>query len=223
MYKNIENCLIFRGLSPTQVEELLNLISYKEKKFEKNDLVAHSGDEVRELHIVVEGSVRGEMTDFTGKTIKIEDIESPRMLAPAFLFGINNLYPVDIVANETSIIISISKDSFLKLLQTNKLVLTNYLNSISNRAQFLSNKIKFLSFQTIKGKIAHLLLQIHQETGKDEFTIPKSQNELSEMFGVARPSLSRAMRELHDEGIISADGKNIKILDKTRLSALLRN
>lgn len=223
MYSNIENCIIFKGLTSVQVDELLNLISFKEKKYTKNDLIAQSDDEVRDLLIVVEGSVRGEMTDFTGKTIKIEDIESPRMLAPAFLFGMNNRYPVDIVANVDSVIISISRDSFLKLLQTNKLVLINYLNSISNRAQFLSNKIKFLSFQTIKGKIAHLLLQIKQKTGKDEFMLPKSQNELAEMFGVARPSLTRAMREMHDERIISAEGKEIKILDKDRLSGLLRN
>jgi CRP/FNR family transcriptional regulator, dissimilatory nitrate respiration regulator len=223
MHKNIENCILFKGLNSFQVEELLDSVSFREKKYSKNDIVVHSDDEVRDLLIIVDGSVRGEMVDFTGKTIKIEDIESPRMLAPAFLFGMNNRYPVDIVANEDSAILSISKDSFLKLLQTNKLVLTNYLNSISNRAQFLSNKIKFLSFQTIKGKIAHFLLQIRQKTGKEEFILPKSQNELAEMFGVARPSLTRAMREIHDDGIISAEGKEIKILDKNRLSALLRN
>ncbi|MBN1116009.1 MAG: winged helix-turn-helix domain-containing protein, partial [Bacteroidales bacterium] len=110
-----------------------------------------------------------------------------------------------------------------KLLQTNKRVLTNYLNSISNRAQFLSNKIKFLSFQTIKGKIAHYLLQLRQKAGSDIFLLPKSQNELSEMFAVARPSLGRAIREMDAEGIIGANGKEIRILDKNRLSALLRN
>jgi hypothetical protein len=31
--------------------------------------------------------VKGEMTDYNGKTIKIEDIEAPRPLAVAFLFG----------------------------------------------------------------------------------------------------------------------------------------
>jgi CRP-like cAMP-binding protein len=223
MNKNLENCILFKGLNSFLVNELLHIISFKERKYDKNDLIAQSDDEVRDLLIVVEGSVRGEMVDFTGKTIKIEDVESPRMLAPAFLFGMNNRYPVNIVANEESTILSISKDSFLKLLQTNKLVLINYMNSISNRAQFLSNKIKFLSFQTIKGKIAHFLLQIRQKTGKEEFILPKSQNELAEMFGVARPSLTRAIREMHDEGIISAEGKDIKILDRNRLSALLRN
>jgi CRP/FNR family transcriptional regulator, dissimilatory nitrate respiration regulator len=223
MYKGLENCILFKGLDEKQLTGLFDSLVYTEKHYSKDEFVAHSDEEVRDLLLVVEGVVRGEMTDFSGKTIKIEDIESPRMLAPAFLFGMNNRYPVDIVANTKVTIIALSKQTFLKLLQTNQLVLINYLNSISSRAQFLSNKIKFLSFQTIKGKIAHFLLQLIKKTGQDEFVLPKSQNELAEMFGVTRPSLGRAMRELDSEGLIKADGKNIKILDKNGLSMLLRN
>ena len=121
------------------------------------------------------------------------------------------------------IILTLSKASFLILLQTNQKVLTNYLNSISDRAQFLSNKIKFLSFQTIKGKIAHYLLQLMHKTGKTEFILPKSHQELAEMFGVTRPSLSRAFRELNTEKILFSVGKKIKILDKNRILSYLKN
>ncbi len=223
MNTSIENCILFKGLSEVQINELLFSIDYKEKTYSKGELIVQSDTEVRSLLIVVDGSVRGEMVDFSGKTIKIEDIESPRMLAPAFLFGKNNHYPVDIVANEECVVLAIPKDSFLQLLQNNVKVLSNYLNSISNRAQFLSNKIKFLSFQTIKGKIAHYLLQMMKQTGSDSFVLKKSQNELSEMFGVARPSLSRAIRELDSEGLIKAEGKSICILNKMKLSSYLRN
>lgn len=223
MYGNLEQCALFQGLLSDQVIELLCSISYKEKEYNKEEIVVRSDDEVRQLLIVVSGSVRGEMVDFSGKTIKIEDIYSPRMLAPAFLFGKNNRYPVDIVTNETTTLLAIPKNSFLNLLQTNQKVLANYLNSISNRAQFLSNKIKFLSFQTIKGKIAHYLLQLMKKTGNVEFVLPKSHQELAEMFGVARPSLSRAFRELHAENVIFAEGKYVKILDKDAISAYLKN
>ncbi len=223
MNTSIENCILFKGLSEVQINELLFSIDYKEKTYSKGELIVQSNTEVRSLLIVVDGCVRGEMVDFSGKTIKIEDIESPRMLAPAFLFGKNNHYPVDIVANEECVVLAIPKDSFLQLLQNNVKVLSNYLNSISNRAQFLSNKIKFLSFQTIKGKIAHYLLQMMKQTGSDSFVLKKSQNELSEMFGVARPSLSRAIRELDSEGLIKAEGKSICILNKMKLSSYLRN
>jgi CRP-like cAMP-binding protein len=223
MYENLEQCILFKKLNNNQITELLFSIPTKERKFKKEQIVVDSEDEVRQLMIVVEGSVRGEMIDFSGKTIKIEDIDSPRMLAPAFLFGQNNRYPVDIVANKDSTILSIPKNSFLNLLQNNQQVLHNFLNSISNRSQFLSNKIKFLSFQTIKGKIAHYLLQQMKKRNSTEFDVPNSHQELAEMFGVTRPSLSRAFREMHADGVISAEGKRIKILDKHEISTYLRN
>ncbi len=223
MYQILENCILFKGIRSIDIPDIIEKVTFRIKDFKKNEPIALSDDECRELYIVIKGSVRGEMIDFTGKTIKIEDIESPRMLAPAFLFGPNNRYPVTIIANNDVRLLSIPKESFIQLMQGNKIILSNYLNSISNQAQFLSNKIKFLSFQTIKGKIAHFLLNMMQKTNSDEFFISKSQNELAEMFGVARPSLARAMRELDSDGIIKASGKSIQIVDKNKLSAMLRN
>ncbi|MBN2349484.1 MAG: Crp/Fnr family transcriptional regulator [Bacteroidales bacterium] len=222
MHPNLEYCPVFRGLNLDQIQQLLNTVNFREKKYNKEDIIAHSDTECRNFLILAEGSVKGEMVDFTGKTIKIEDIESPRALAPAFLFGSNNRYPVTIVANTSVIIISIPKNQFIKLLQLSDVVLNNFLSNISNRAQFLSNKIRFLSFQTIKGKIAHYILQIVKRTRSDEIVLPKSQNELAELFGVTRPSLGRALRELDHDGYIKATGKHIQILDKEGLSGLLR-
>lgn len=223
MYNELKECTLFKGLSEEQIVNIFSEISYKEKTYGKDDIVANSDDECRNLLIVIEGSVKGEMVDFSGKTIKIEDIESPRALAPAFLFGKNNRYPVTIVANNNATVLSISKEVFIEMLMSNKRILTNYLNSIANRAQFLSNKIRFLSFNTIKGKIAHFLLQIRQKMKTDSFMMPKSQGELSELFGVARPSLGRAIRELDRDGLIKANGKQIQIIDKEGLSGLLRD
>jgi CRP-like cAMP-binding protein len=223
MFTKLQQCILFKGLTEDQLLELFSTISHKENTYYKDDIVAHSEDECRSLLIVLEGSVKGEMVDFSGKTIKIEDIESPRTLAPAFLFGKNNRYPVTIVANNKATILSISKDTFIELMMSDKRILTNYLNSISNRAQFLSTKIRFLSFQTIKGKIAHYLLQLRQKVQNDSITIPKSQNELSELFGVTRPSLSRAIRELDRDGYIKAEGKQVEIIDRNGLSGLLRD
>lgn len=222
MYTRLKECILFRGLNEEELIEIFSSISYKEKTYSRDEVVANSDEECRKLMIVLDGSVKGEMVDFSGKTIKIEDIESPRVLAPAFLFGKNNRYPVSIVANNNVTILSISKATFIELLMSNKKILTNYLNSISNRAQFLSAKIRFLSFQTIKGKIAHYLLQVRKKLKTDSFQIPKSQNELSELFGVTRPSLGRAIRDLHNSGLIKAEGKHIELIDKEGLSGLLR-
>jgi CRP-like cAMP-binding protein len=213
---------LFSGLNMSDIQYLFAGISYHEKSYSKDEIIAHADTEVKNLLLLIEGTVRGEMMDFNGKTVKIEDIESPNILAPAFLFGNTNKFPVTIIANNQIQLMSIPKIDFLKILQKDAQVLNNYLNNISSRAQFLSNKLRFLTFQSIKGKIAHYILQISGKTGNDKVVLTKSQNQLAEMFGVTRPSLGRAIRELDKDGYISANGKNIIILDKSRLSKLMK-
>ena len=158
MYSRLINCKLFNGLIQLEIEELFASIVYQVKKFKRGDIIAHNGEKINSQMIIIEGSAKGEMMDFNGKTIKIEDIESPRSLAPAFLFGKENTYPVDLIANNEVVIISIPKEYFLKLLGNSEKVLLNYLDIISSRTQFLTGKIKLLSFHSIKGKLAQYIL-----------------------------------------------------------------
>ena len=192
------------------------------RNYVAGSLVVQAGDEVRFLHILLKGSVKGEMVDFTGKVIKIEDIVPPRPLAPAFLFGSQNRYPVNITTSEFVEVLSIPRDSFLSMLQRNEKVLINFINIVSSRGQFLSDKIKFLSFTTIKGKLAQYLLDLLAQAGSEHFTLPHSQSQLSELFGVARPSIGRAISELNRKGIIRTEGKQVQIPDPDRLLELLK-
>jgi CRP-like cAMP-binding protein len=172
--------------------------------------------------IVVQGSVRGEMADFSGKKLKIEDITAPRPLAAAFIFGRDNRFPVDIIANEPSVIMIIPRDVLIFLLQHSQTVLSNYLNAISSRTQFLSNKIRFLSFKTIKEKMANYILT-NLKKDSNIYQLNQSQTELADFFGVTRPSLARALAEMEDEGILRVERREIAILDKDKLNKLLNN
>ena len=222
MYDILEKCRLFKGIGVDEIKDLLSRIIFQVKNYVKDDLIALSGDEIISQMIIIEGSVKGEMVDFTGKTIKIEDIESPRALAPAFLFAADNTYPVDIIANNKASILIIPRKDFLKLMSISEKVLSNYLGIISSRAQFLSGKLRFLSFQSIKGKIAHYLLELSSRSGKDQIILNKSQTELAGLFGIARPSFARALREMNNDGLIRAKGKEIKLLDRRKLSELLK-
>ena len=215
-------CNLFRGMSNTEISSVLSGHLGRIKNYPRDTLIAQAGDEVRFLLIVLQGSVKGAMIDYTGKVIKIEDIVPPRSLAPAFMFGSRNRYPVNITSGEDTKVLSIPRDRFLLMLQESEKVLVNFINIISSRGQFLSNKIKFLSFTTIKGKLAQYLLDISVQTASNSFVLPHSQSQLSELFGVARPSIGRAIGEMNQDGILRTEGKRVEILDQARLTAYLK-
>jgi len=212
---------IFKGLDAKQIENTLKSINYRVRKYPAGSVIALSGDKITSLNIVLSGMVKGEMIDYAGRTVKIEDIGAPRALAPAFLFGTGNRYPVNVTSVANTEMLIIEKHDFVTILGTNSTLLINYLETISNRSFFLSEKIKFFSFKTIKSKLAHYIL----EKAGNKLTIirfGRTQQELADFFGVARPSLSRAIREMEEDGSIMAKGKDITILQKDKLIAQTR-
>lgn len=221
LYDILEKSPIFNGLGINDIQLLLNEINYQIKKFTKDELIAMRDDQCNALLIVVEGSVKGEMLDLSGKVIKIEDIEAPRPLASAFIFGKQNRFPVDIIANGDAKILKIAKPDVLIMFQKSEQVLKNYLNAISNRTQFLTRKLFFLSFKTIREKIAFYLSELYKQQQNDKLILPLTQREMSELFGVARPSLARGFAELQDLGMIDVDRKTITIRNKRDLLGLV--
>ncbi len=221
-YQLLTQCPLFKGISEKEAEFLIDKIHFQIKTYSKDHIVVVAGETVVNLLIIISGSVRGEMIDYSGKTIKIEDIEAPKPLATAFLFGQQNKYPVTVTANNEAKILIIPVTEFLKLMQLNIQILKNYLNSISSRTQFLSQKLNFLSFKTIKGKVAHFLLQ---QAGEKFHSVElkNTQQQLADLFGVTRPSLARVFGEMQKEGIINIKNKTVSILNKQALNELINN
>lgn len=219
MYKTVSTTKLFHGIDINKIESLLTETPYKIKEYSKGETVALANSRLKGLYIVLSGSVRGEMLDYSGKTIKIEDIESPSTLAPAFLFGDGAVLPVNIISNGKSEILFIDKATFLNLLNSNQKLLMNYLGIISAKTVFLSEKIKFLSFQTIREKFTHYIVKQYREAGSRSFKLKQSQEKIAELFGVTRPALARVISEMNQEGIIKTRGKSIEILDLSKLSS----
>ncbi len=221
-YSLMTECPVFRGIPENEIKQIIEPLHFQIKNYKKNDVIAIAGEQVKNLYIILQGSVKGEMIDYSGKTVKIEDVEAPKPLATAFLFGKENVFPVTVTANEDVRILSIPVNIFLDILQNNKQVLKNYLNSISSRSQFLSQKLHFLNFKTIREKMAHFLLQ---KAGQNlhSFELNSTQQQLADLFAVTRPSLARVIGEMQSENLIKIERRTITLLNKEKLNNILRN
>jgi CRP/FNR family transcriptional regulator, dissimilatory nitrate respiration regulator len=218
--KRLEEIPLFRGIAADELEENFKQIVWQRKVFTRDNLIASQGESCDRLLILVQGVVKTEMTDPTGKSMKIEDLNAPTVLAPAFIFGGRANFPVNIEAVTEVEIFQIPRPELLKLFQLNQKILQNFLGLVSSRAQFLSEKLRFHSFKSLKAKIAYYLLN---EAGHNRsFRMKHSQNELAELFAVARPSVGRIFLQLQEEGFIDARYKEITILDANGLSKLYK-
>ena len=193
---------------------------YSINTYRKNELIFRQGDVCDALFVLIQGSVKTEMITENGNLLGIEIIKAPRPLAPAFLFSDNNRFPVDVTTLEDVEVLRIPKDEVMRLMTSQPDFMKQFLTHNANRTQFLTNRLQLLSIKTIKGKIAHFLLEQSNEQGQ-KFSINRNQTELAEFFGVARPSLARSLSEMVQERIISINKKEYTILNNKGLRELL--
>ena len=145
---------LFKGLNVLEISEYLSKTGFKIKNYKKNETVFFRGDFLKNVIIVIKGTAHGEMQKFNGDITVINRMKSGEVVASAFLFGKSNVFPVDLIALENSKFLFLNKEKYLNLIQSDKRLLLNFINEISNKSQHLSKRI-WLNFtnKTIEEKI----------------------------------------------------------------------
>ncbi len=214
--KILQNTSLFKNIDIKEIDNLLKKIYINKKEYKKNSTVLFQGDPYNNLYIIISGNSYGEMIDYTGKVAKIEEFYPPYVLASALLFSGDNALPVSVVARNDLNVLIIHKNEVIKLFLLNKTFLNNFITDLSDKFVFLSKKLKFLAFKSIKEKIANYLYSLPKNSN-NEIIIPNSLEELANFFSVERPSLSRVLSQLENEKIIKRENKKVIVLDKERL------
>lgn len=221
MFEILTGCPLFRGLDAGQIEDILrtdDVISVSE--FKKGDVIAVHDTAYSGLMILLSGRVSGTFTYPSGDTINIDAIEAPQMIAPAFLFGGYNRLPIDVVADADTEILTLHRGYLFDLMQDNTIVMSNFIDIISNRAGVWQKKIYALSFKSLKEKLASYLLD-HSGGNQNVVKMPDIR-ETAEYFAATRSSLQTVVEGLEKKKIIKEEGGNIVILNRGALKELLK-
>lgn len=213
--KTLAKFKLFKEIDEKELVELFQKIKYEIKKFKKSDIVFFREEKIDGLFIILKGVLSAEMLKDNGDIQKIENLSGGDIIGSAFIFGNENNLPVDLIVLEECELLHIDKNNLLKSFNTNEKFLINFLNEISDKTQFLSNKVwKSFNNKTIKEKALDYILE---NTENNKVIFRHSIKELAELFGVSRPSLSRVISEFVEDEILRRDGKNKFILNKEKI------
>ena len=210
--KRILESAVFQGLTEDRLHDFFELSPYTLRAYKSKEFVAMQNAPCQSLYLLYDGKVRTYMTGSDGKQITIEDLEALTLLAPAFLFGTDHYFPVDIVTLTPCEVVVINKEDFVKLMQQEPSVLHNFLRIISDRSILLSRKINTFALQGLKNRLADYLCK---------YGGIRNQQEVADRLGVARPSLSRVLAELAEEGCITLEKRKIILTNRTLLEKYL--
>ena len=70
MIPTLVNNPLFRGITPEKLLADLEEISFHTRSYKKGEILARQGDVCNRLVILTKGSVRGEMIDYSGESLR---------------------------------------------------------------------------------------------------------------------------------------------------------
>lgn len=216
----LASCRIFAGIQPDVLAGSLASIPHTLRHFDEGAMILLAGCKYAALYVLIEGEASAEMTSDEGKVVRVESFKAAEALASAILFTPEQTLPVSVEARTECRFVTIPKDSLLGLCMKHKPILEALLGEIGTRVDTLTEKLKAAQFICLREKLADWLLRRCELSGSTTLHLEATRERIAELFGVARPSLSRELGALRRAGILELSGKEITIRDLAGLRRL---
>jgi CRP-like cAMP-binding protein len=203
--------ILFKHLDRPTIEILLSKIQYSFSDFHKSDTIAFEGDKCSSLGILLAGNLEIQKTYSSGKILTINRLEVGDIFGEVIIFSSMATYPSTLMAIDQCTVMFIPKDSILKLCAENAVILKQFMELLSNKILMLSTRIKSLSYETIRQKISNFLFTQYRKQKNTTLVLSISRQEMADELGIQRPSLSRELIHMRNEGLLDFK-KNILVL-----------
>lgn len=216
--KALRACPLFAGMREMEIELTLDNVPHQCVSLPPHEVYALAGMPCRHVDIVVSGKLICRMAALSGKQVEVSRLRSGNLVAPAFFFSKDRCLPVSVETEGAVELFRMKPETLKALMDTDETLRMNFIRILSNIDVFLTKKMKILSLFTVREKVAYLLLERAGEQGSDEIHLERSRQEIADSFGIQKFSLLRVLSGLEEEGTIEIHGKNIRILNRRRLS-----
>jgi CRP/FNR family cyclic AMP-dependent transcriptional regulator len=122
-----------------------------------------------------------------------------------------------VIAMEDSLLLVLRQEDFRRRVDVQPQIAWALLVELSRRLRRADNKIGGLVLLDVPGRIARLLLDVAEEQGSDAIEKPLTHQTIAQMIGASRETVSRAMREFQDAGLIAVERRAISIANRQGL------
>ncbi len=206
---------IFADLSSDTVEKISKIGN--KKNYTKDSIILMEEEAGSALFVIIQGKVKVARTSNDGREVILSILgESDFFGEMAILDGLTR--SATVTALEDSELYIIERSDFLNLLKEHPEVSISLLYELTTRLRAADMKIKSLSLKDAEGKVATVILQLADDVGKIKQGVVEIeklplQQDLANMAGTSRETISRTLHAFAKKGLVELDGSKLRILD----------
>jgi CRP/FNR family cyclic AMP-dependent transcriptional regulator len=211
----LENVPIFADLEEPELKTIEKL--GLRKKYKKGNIVVLEKEMGAALFVIISGKVKIVRTDEDGREVILS------IFGPGEFFGEMSLLDglarsASVVALAKAELFMIHRRDFLKLLHEHPQVAISLLGELTTRLRKADTQIKSLSLKDASGRVANVILMLADDIGvfrkgKVEIDELPLQQDMANMAGTSRETVSRMIHQFIREGHLQLEGNKLTIND----------
>ncbi len=203
---------IFQGLS----EDRLGMVARCAvmRRAARGTTIVSAGDRTDFVYFILTGSLKVLVSDEDGREVILT------MIGQSEIFGEMGIVDEEprsatVIAVTPADLVTISKADFLHILQENFEVSLHLMRNLARRLRVADRKIESLALMDVYGRVARLLLDMAAEDGGGRIVKRKiSKQDIAKMIGASREMVSRVMKDLQTQGLISETPEGVVLCER---------
>ncbi len=210
-----EQCLhgatLFSDLSKQEIESLSQFSRHL--KIAKGDAVFMQGDPSDAIYILQQGIIKISRVNTDGRKLTIDLIEPGQFFGELCLAGEKERRSFA-EAMMDSVCCEIDKVHFEGFMQKRPDFALTLIKLIGDRRLAMENLLQDMAFMEIPARVIALLLKY---ADNKIVKIPLTHQEIADLTGSTRVSVSRCFSKLRKDGLIQTTSEQIKLIDEVKL------
>lgn len=204
---------IFSTLDDQQIQQIGEFCVTK--RYTKDQLILVEEETGKILFIIYKGRVKVTRTSDEGREVILSILENGDIFGEMSILD-GKARSASVTALENSEILLLRRGDFLQILEDYPQISIALLKELAARIRKSDSQIKSLSLQDAMGRVASTLVLLADEFGKirkGRITIAKLplQQDLANMSGTSRETISRVFKALENQGLIKREGRRLII------------
>jgi CRP-like cAMP-binding protein len=206
---------LFSELSDDDLREIVKLAV--RQVYKKDNMILIEEEIGSTMFIILDGRVKISRISDDGREVILSILSEGDFFGEMSILDGQNR-SANVVTLEDARIMVIRREDFLQMLHDYPQIAINLLKELAGRLRRSDAQIKSLSLQNATGKVASTLLRIADDSGKihlGQVEIPRlpPQQDLANMAGTSRETISRVLKALTKQGYLRKEGSRLIIKD----------
>lgn len=212
----LEKTELFKGIDRNEIVKILGCSSPSIKHYKKNEIITIEKSKFTGIGLVLEGEASLTKDNLAGDRLIIARIKAGDIFGEISAF-VDESWLETVTARVDSQVLFLSPERIVgmcpHMCNGHRILIQNTLHLVSQKAYVLHKKVEILSLSSIRKKVSTYLLEQYYIKEIPKFKIPLKRNELAEYLHIQRPSLSRELANMKEEGIIEFQGNTFTVLN----------